>query len=413
MRKSKLANRTSGGGTKYTIDQFSDSLGIVNNQKGFAISSMLYTILLLFLVLLMGVLGLLGTRKIILDKMKNEIATDINGQNKIVLKLDYRNALVANTSKVPNFSFVPTDIASVVDENGNKINGASISYDSKPTFDSTKNGSYTITYTGAYRGKSVTGTTTITVIDPVSYDYLYAPKEQVFKAPGDGLYQFQLWGAEGNASFGGVGGKGAYTSGNIPLTKDENIYVRIGGMMGYNGGGWTSALPNAPRGGGASDIRLDPLDRLDMISIGSVTECRASGGKMCITGTSGIVDTVTLGQNSVLYGPYKHYKAGIYLVTITGTHLDQLTYRPNISTEFAPDGVYHAFTFTPVTQLDTLYQYLLYLEKDYDNVELYMRNDTTTSATVEAVDIENIGSRIMVAAGGGVLNERPAVLEEP
>ncbi|MDD2180864.1 MAG: hypothetical protein PHW32_00665 [Bacilli bacterium] len=49
------------------------------NNKGFAITGILYTALLLFLVLLAGILSMMSTRKIILDKMKKTTLESLGG----------------------------------------------------------------------------------------------------------------------------------------------------------------------------------------------------------------------------------------------------------------------------------------------------------------------------------------------
>ena len=49
------------------------------NNKGFAITGIIYAILLLFIVLIVGILMMLGNRKILLDKLKNEIIDKIEG----------------------------------------------------------------------------------------------------------------------------------------------------------------------------------------------------------------------------------------------------------------------------------------------------------------------------------------------
>ena len=48
------------------------------NKKGMAVSAMIYSMLLLFLVLMFGILGLLGTRKVTLDKLKHEVLSSLN-----------------------------------------------------------------------------------------------------------------------------------------------------------------------------------------------------------------------------------------------------------------------------------------------------------------------------------------------
>lgn len=47
-------------------------------KKGFAISGLVYSILVLFLILIFGIIGILGSRKLILDKMKNNLMGELN-----------------------------------------------------------------------------------------------------------------------------------------------------------------------------------------------------------------------------------------------------------------------------------------------------------------------------------------------
>ena len=49
------------------------------NKKGFAVSGIIYSILILFLILLFGILSIMGARKMILDKLKNEVMEELNG----------------------------------------------------------------------------------------------------------------------------------------------------------------------------------------------------------------------------------------------------------------------------------------------------------------------------------------------
>ena len=88
------------------------------------------------------------------------------------------------------------------------------------------------------------------------YDYSYTGSYKKFVAPADGLYKVELWGASGGGT---LGGKGAYTSGEVELNQGDTFYVYVGqGSSGnsstFNGGG--SCGSNCSAGGGASDIRL-------------------------------------------------------------------------------------------------------------------------------------------------------------
>ena len=52
------------------------------NNKGFAISSVLYLALILFLILIVALLAMMGSRKNILDKMRNDAYNNINDKIK-------------------------------------------------------------------------------------------------------------------------------------------------------------------------------------------------------------------------------------------------------------------------------------------------------------------------------------------
>ena len=63
------------------------------NNKGFAISSIIYAILILFLIIIFGILSILGARKLTIDKLKNDIADELNGE---IFELTYRDRSGAN-----------------------------------------------------------------------------------------------------------------------------------------------------------------------------------------------------------------------------------------------------------------------------------------------------------------------------
>ena len=54
------------------------------NNKGFAISGVIYAIMFLFIILTFAILGLLGSRKIVLDKYKQDVMKDIEGDASII-----------------------------------------------------------------------------------------------------------------------------------------------------------------------------------------------------------------------------------------------------------------------------------------------------------------------------------------
>ena len=49
------------------------------NKKGFAVSGIIYSILILFLILIFSILAILGSRKLIIDKFKSDTLDKIYG----------------------------------------------------------------------------------------------------------------------------------------------------------------------------------------------------------------------------------------------------------------------------------------------------------------------------------------------
>lgn len=99
----------------------------------------------------------------------------------------------------------------------------------------------------------------------IAYDY--TGQGATFVAPTSGIYQLEVWGAQGGAANNSSGGYGGYSTGNIRLNKDEVLYVYVGqagakhsgafGSVTFNGGGaagknsGTTAIGD---GGGATHI---------------------------------------------------------------------------------------------------------------------------------------------------------------
>jgi Phage-related minor tail protein len=107
---------------------------------------------------------------------------------------------------------------------------------------------------------------------------------QEFTAPKEGSYKLEVWGAQGNSSFGGTGGLGGYSYGNIILPQWTNLYIYVGqynsiindnpGIGTYNGGGVGSGS-----GGGATHMALSKRGELkNYLSYQSEVLIVAGGG---------------------------------------------------------------------------------------------------------------------------------------
>ena len=151
-----------------------------------------------------------------------------------------------------------------------------------------------------------------------------------FTVPGRGVWKVECWGASG-----GVGycrthsidvyyGYGAYTVGNITLSKSKNLFVYVGGQGtsitssnyttntiagGWNGGGYsvlsTDGDDHGGTGGGASDVRLsEGTSATDWNSWNTlktrIMVAAGGGGGHTITGYDGT--EATSGQTAGLHG---------------------------------------------------------------------------------------------------------------
>lgn len=257
------------------------------DNKGFAIASILYSIMVLFLLLLLSILGILGNRKAILDKNKKDILEKINKDflyNKI--NFEHKNITIINRGNLDDIRFALLDGVTAIDENGNDIDIKKIKYNLD--LNNIENKSYNVTYTVSMDDQIITSTRQITFVsDSSDYvdNYDYIGNLQTFTSNYNGSYSIELWGAQGgsingegltsdNVSRGSLsynGGHGAYTYGLINLKKNLSLYIYVGGKGcdnvqgtggcetgGYNGGGNLLSGQDiyGASGGGATDIRL-------------------------------------------------------------------------------------------------------------------------------------------------------------
>lgn len=145
------------------------------------------------------------------------------------------------------------------------------------------------------------------------FGYDYTGDVQTFTAPVTGIYQIELWGAQGGS---GPGASGGYVSGQIFLTVGEKLYVYVGqkndvaNETAFNGG--TGTYGGTP-GGGATDVRLISGSWSDLYSLKSRIMIAGGGGSGQstgygggLTGNNGGVATagtqITFGVQEHIYG---------------------------------------------------------------------------------------------------------------
>nr|MBP3258998.1 hypothetical protein [Bacilli bacterium] len=190
------------------------------NNKGFAISSIMYGILIIFLILVFSTLSILVTRGNSLSKIKN------NALNTIIGGSD-DTAVMSNI--VADFSSmnITSDAADHVTINYNINVYSPYGY----VIESSVSGN-TITYTASSSGEVIDTVTKTLVTDasPLVHDYEYKKGyEKVLLNPG--LYKLDVWGAKTTAN-------GNHASGYLYLEEKKIVYIYVGGKgrTGYNAG---------------------------------------------------------------------------------------------------------------------------------------------------------------------------------
>ncbi|MGE5456470.1 MAG: hypothetical protein ACM3O4_05160 [Ignavibacteriales bacterium] len=128
------------------------------NNKGFAISGILYATLILFLILMLGTLSILASDKFLLDKTKNDLVNELNNEEYIEIVFDYLEMKVdQHYSGALNL----LDGVRAYDKNGEELPSINISYETN--LDITKNGTYQIEYIASNGKWSASAIRTIVV----------------------------------------------------------------------------------------------------------------------------------------------------------------------------------------------------------------------------------------------------------
>ncbi len=289
------------------------------DNKGFAIASVLYSIMVLFLILLLSILGILGSRKAILDKNKKDIIESLNSSlenNKFIF--EHRNITIVNDGNLENIRFALMDGVYVKLIGDNYLESEYIKYNLD--INNIENGTYNVVYTANNGGNTITGTRKITftnATDVKTFDY--TGYSQIFTPTKNGYYKVELWGASGGIRTGEgyMEGKGAYVVGNIELAIDESLFVYVGQHPTYtttscyetnpNNSFNSSSLGACSGGGGATDIRLTSDAWDNFASLKSRIMVAAGGGGSIYQGSGGFGGTLSGGDGIGTSGNAVHF----------------------------------------------------------------------------------------------------------
>ena len=193
------------------------------NNRGFAVSSIIYAILIIFLILIFSVLSLLVTRGNTLSKIKNNAIMAVKGINDTDVSMD---SLVAD--------FTTMNITSDASHYGEIDYTLNVYSPYNYRIEHTISGN-NITYK-AYNGNTVALSLTRTLNKNATpkvdtYEYKGEP-EAIFLSPG--LYKIEVWGAKTSS-------KGSYSVGFLSLRDNTLVYAYVGGQSvgsayGFNNG---------------------------------------------------------------------------------------------------------------------------------------------------------------------------------
>ena len=240
------------------------------NNKGFAITSFLYGILIAFLlifsILLVNIINTRLSLNSIKINVKEELEGSTNSQGELYAKL------VVETQKKTIVVNEDIDLLDGVylERYDGEVLETSISYTSSPEFDNTTIGTYVINYSAVVNGIEYINHKIVEVTEKVEWTFDFTGEEQTITIPKTGYYSLKTWGAQGGSySETIVGGYGAYASGTVYLEKGEILYINVGGQGtmnttkeatvvngGYNGGGngYGHTDKYVGSGGGATHI---------------------------------------------------------------------------------------------------------------------------------------------------------------
>ena len=232
----------------------------MKNNKGFVLSTYVYMLLVFFLLMLTVMLSVLGNSKLLANKMKEGLSKILGangGTISIILKGNKEDyTFLGSEYEDPGYVAKSSD-------------GENLEADISSNVDTSKLGTYKITYKITRYGKTASVERIVSVIEG-SYDYNFIDGEDEFTVAVTGYYRLEAWGAEGGSASSGRGGFGGYTTGLAYLTKGTKLYINVGGKGtnastnnieykgGYNGGGSGKGTSDykAAGGGGATHIAV-------------------------------------------------------------------------------------------------------------------------------------------------------------
>ena len=263
------------------------------NNKGFAITSFLYSILVIFLVFLSLLLVNIINSKLTLNNFKNSIKDKIEDKNvennyaELIIDEEFVEIAIGQNYNLLNGVYLEK-------YNGDIIN-SEINFDAS-SFNNETMGTYIVSYNTTYEGKTYNNHRIISVIPykiPTEpYEFAYKNGEYTLLIETPGYYKLEVWGAQGGASSNNssaAGGYGGYSKGTIYLDANTTLFINVGGK-GVNGANNSSNKTGGYNGGGT---KVSPDSDYYSASGGGATHIATTSGQL-----SSLSSYATVCQNS-------------------------------------------------------------------------------------------------------------------
>ena len=156
--------------------------------------------------------------------------------------------------------------------------------------------STTVSAANAYKTFTITSPDLSDYYNKKVWEFSYSGAGKQWKAPFDGTYKMECWGAgDSGASSGSYKGRGGggYVAGDLNISEGRNMYVYVGqtyfssnSTYAFNGGGYSSGS-GGPTGNGATDIRTTyNSDWKNVASLRSRIIVAGGGGAITASTTS-------------------------------------------------------------------------------------------------------------------------------
>ena len=279
-------------------------------NKGFTLIELLAVILILGIIALVAIPAV---NNVIEDSKRNASKTSALSYIKAI---DDQNALY----KLQPDKFTPINSGSVTELTVNikgdgPTSGTVTITNGKVSEAELCTNGYTVTYNGI--AATVGNKCGMASCPNGTKSFSYTGDIQSFKVPCTGTYKLEVWGAQGGDATCGErpGGKGGYSTGTINASKNDRLYIVVGGQ-----GGMANTQNPTVEGGYNGGAKATTAD-----GSGSQGECFGSGGGAThIALETGLLSTFESNQSSLLivagggggsgyyyaYSPYICYGSG-------------------------------------------------------------------------------------------------------